>query len=163
MDAIEMLKTRRSVRAYRDKPVAKEILEDIIDCARLAPSANNGQPWEFVVVTDPETRRQIADLTAWGKFIATAPACIVVFCKASHFYVEDGAATTENILLAARAHGLGSCWVAGDKTDYGDKIARLLGAPEEMKPISFLAVGYPAEEPVREKRPLESVLHWEKF
>jgi len=163
MDAIEVLKTRRSIRLYRDKPVPKEILEDIIDCARLAPTANNGQPWEFVVVTDPETRRQIADITPYGKFIAVAPVCIVVFCKECTFYVEDGAAATQNILLAARAHGLGSCWVAGDKTDYGEAISRLLGAPGGLKIVSILAVGYPDECPVREKRPLDSVLHWERF
>jgi len=60
MDAIEVLKTRRSVRTYRSGTVPKEILEEIIDCGRLAPSANNGQPWEFVVVTDSGMRRKIA-------------------------------------------------------------------------------------------------------
>ncbi len=163
MDAIEVLKTRRSIRLYQNRPVPKEIIEDIIDCARLAPTANNQQPWEFVVVTDPEIRKQIADMTPYGKFIAVAPVCIVVFCMSSTFYVEDGAAATQNILLAAWAHGLGSCWVAGDKTEYAEGISKLLGAPEGYKAISFLAVGYPDEKPTREKRPLSAVLHWERF
>ena len=80
MDAIEALKTRRCVRSFKPDPLQKETLEDIIDCGRLAATARNEQPWEFVVVTDPAMRRQIADATDFGKFIANAPACIAVLC-----------------------------------------------------------------------------------
>ena len=72
MDAIMALKTRRSVRTYERLPVPREIIEDVIDCGRLAASANNVQPWEFVVVTEAGMRRRLADIAEYGKFIAEA-------------------------------------------------------------------------------------------
>jgi nitroreductase len=163
MDAIEVLKTRRSVRAYTDAPVPREIIEDVIDCGRLAATAVNIQPWEFVVVTDPEMLRRIAATTDHGKFIANVPVCVAVLCEDTKYYLEDGSAATENILLAARAHGLGSCWVAGDKKHYAPDICRLVGAPQGYKLVSLIPIGYPAENPEKSKRPLSDVLHWEKY
>ena len=81
MDAMAALKGRRSIRSYEDRPVPKETLEEIIDAARLAPTANNTQPWEFIVVTEADVRTRIADLTDYGKFIAQAGACVVVFAR----------------------------------------------------------------------------------
>jgi len=163
MDAIEALKTRRSVRAYRSEPVPRKIIEDIIDCGRLAATANNLQPWEFVVVTEPETLRRLAQITDYGKFISQAGACVVVLCKETKYYLEDGSAATENILLAARAHGLGSCWVAGDKKTYASDICRLVGAPGGSKLVSLIPLGYPLDILEPPKRPLSDVLHWEKY
>jgi nitroreductase len=163
MDAIEVLKTRRSVRTYKGEPVPREIIEDIVDCGRLAATANNMQPWAFVVVTGPGMLRRIATTTDYGKFIADAPACVIVLCRDTKYYLEDGSAATENILLAARAHGLGSCWVAGDKKSYAAQICRLVGAPQGYKLVSLIAIGYPAECPEKSKRPLSDVLHWEKY
>jgi nitroreductase len=157
------LKTRRSVRAYTRAPVPRKIIEDIVDCGRLAPTANNVQPWEFVVITDPELLRRIAVITEYGKFIADAPVCVVVLSRDTKYYLEDGSAATENILLAARAHGLGSCWVAGDKKPYASEICRLVGAPRGYKLVSLIPIGYPAESPEKTKRPLSDVLHWEKY
>jgi len=163
MDAIEVLMTRRSVRAYKGVPVPRKVIENIVDCGRLAPTANNVQPWEFVVVTDPGALRRIAGTTDYGSFIAQAPVCVCVLCRDTKYYVEDGSAATENILLAARAHGLGSCWVAGDKKPYAAEICRLVGAPQGYKLVSLIPIGYPAESPKKSKRPLSDVLHWEKY
>jgi len=163
MDAIKVLKTRRSVRAYTREPVPRKIIEDVVDCGRLAATAINIQPWEFVVVTDAEVLRRIAKTTDHGKFIADAPVCIVVLCRDTKYYLEDGSAATENILLAAHAHGLGSCWVAGDKKPYAPEICRLVGAPQGYKLVSLIPIGYPAESPEKTKRPLSGVLHWEKY
>jgi nitroreductase len=163
MDAIEVLKTRRSVRAYKHAPVPRKIIEDIVDCGRLAATAVNIQPWEFVVVTEPEVLGRIAKTTDYGGFVADAPLCVVVLCRDTKYYLEDGSAATENILLAARAHGLGSCWVAGDKKPYAAEICRLVGAPSGCKLISLIPIGYPAETPTKGKRPLSDVLHWEKY
>ena len=163
METIEALKTRRSIRKFTDKPIPKEIIEDIIDCARLAPSANNVQPWEFIVVTKPETRKKLAEICDYGKFIKDAPVCIVVFCKNTKYYLEDGSAATENILLASHSYGLGSCWVAGDKKPYAEEIRKLLSAPEGYKLVSLVPIGYPEEKPKPRKRKLEEVLHQEKF
>lgn len=163
MDALEMLRTRRSVRAYKPEPVRKEDIETIIDCARLAATAINKQLWDFVVVTDVSMRKKIADATDHGPFIADAPVCIVVLCRDEKYYLEDGCAATQNILLAARALGLGSCWVAGDKKPYADEVAKMVGAPEGRKLVSLVPLGYPAEENAPGKRTVDEVLHWETF
>jgi nitroreductase len=163
MDAIVAVKTRRSVRAYEHRPVPREIIEDVIDCGRLAASANNVQPWEFVVVTEAGMLRRLADRADYGKFIAEAPVCIVVLCRDSKYYLEDGCAATQNLLLAAWARGLGSCWVAGDKKPYAGEICNMLGAPEGYRLISMVAVGYPAENPRKSKRPVSDVLHWDRY
>lgn len=164
MDAIETIKTRRAVRAYEGKPIPKEILEEIIDCARLAPSAKNVQPWEFVVVTDKTKNKRIAELTDYGKHIESAAACIVVCCRNTKYFLEDGCAATENILLAAKALGIGSCWVAGHKKPYCDEIRKLLEIPKDLIIISLVPLGYPKgkTEP-HNKRMLEEVIHWEGF
>jgi nitroreductase len=163
MDALEALKTRRSVRAYLAKPVPRFVLEDLIDCGRLAASANNLQPWEFVVVTEAAALKWLGQTANHGAFIASAPACIAVFCRDTKYFLEDGSAATQNILLAARAHGLGACWVAGDKKPYAQDVSRRLGVPEGCRLISLIALGYPAEDPQKAKRPLAQMLHWEKF
>ncbi|HIJ65892.1 MAG TPA: nitroreductase family protein [Candidatus Hydrogenedentes bacterium] len=163
MDAIEALKTRRSVRAYKPDPVPADVIRDIVDCGRLAATAINIQPWEFVVVTDAAARQRIAATSDYGKFIADAPVCIVVLSKDTKYYLEDGSAATQNILVAARAHGLGSCWVAGDKKTYAAKIPKLVGAPKGYRLIALIAIGYAAAVPKPEKRGLAEVLHWETF
>jgi nitroreductase len=163
MDAITALKTRHSVRAFETRPIPKDVLEDIVDCGRLAASAINIQPWEFVVFTTPELLRKVADATDHGKFIAQANACIAVITQSTKYYLEDGSAATENMLVAAHAHGVGTCWVAGDKKPYAPDVCRILGAPEGFKLVSLVALGYPAEDPRKPKRPLADVLHWERY
>jgi len=163
MDCIHALKTRRCVRAYTGEPVPPEVLSDLIDCGRLAATARNLQPWEFVIVTAPRTLSAIAAVTDFGSFIAQAAACIVVLSSDTKYYLEDGCNASQNILLAAHAHGLGGCWVAGDKKPYAETVRRLVGAPDGLKLISLLAIGHPAEQPEKEKRPVSEVLHWEKF
>ncbi len=164
MDAIEVMRKRRSIRKYLDTPVLKKDLETMVDCGRLAATARNVQPCEFIVVTDLKTRKEIADITEFGKFIAEAPACVCVFSQDTKYYLEDGSAATENILLAARALGLGSCWVAGDKKPYAGDIAELLGVPSGFKLVSLIAVGYTDDLDQKcIKRPLGDVLHWENF
>jgi nitroreductase len=163
MDALDLLKTRRSVRAYSGQPVPREVVGDIIDCGRLAATAINIQPWEFVVVTDAALRRKMAQTADYGRFIADAPVCVVVLCRDTKYYLEDGSAATQNILLAAHAHGLGACWVAGDKKPYAADICKMVGAPEGFRLVSLIPMGYPAENPEKPKRPLADVLHWDKY
>jgi nitroreductase len=164
MDAIETLKTRRSIRAYTAEPVAREVIEDIVDCGRMAATGSNVQPWEFVVITDHGLLHRFAELAEYGKFLSQAAACIIVLCKDTKYWLEDGSAATENMLLAARAHNLGSCWVAGDKTTYAEIVRKEIGAPSAYKLVSLVAVGHPAELPRKlERRPLSEVLHWEYF
>ncbi|MGD8628432.1 MAG: nitroreductase family protein [bacterium] len=164
MDAIEALKTRRSIRSYEEKAVPRELIEQIIDTARLAPSGRNTQPWEFIVITDAAARKRISELAPHGKFIAQAGACVAVFAREGDFCVEDGSAATENILVAARALGLGTCWVASYRKQHSRPVAELLGVPAGLLLITLIALGYPAQEvEPHGKRELSEVLHWEKY
>ncbi|MBL7100602.1 MAG: nitroreductase family protein [Nanoarchaeota archaeon] len=164
MDALACIKTRRSIRQYTNKPIDKNILQEIIDAARLAPSARNIQPWHFIVVTEKETLKKIANLTDYGSFIADAAACIVVCCEDTKYYLEDGCNASENILLAAKSFGIGSCWVAGDKKDYCKDIKELIGVPPDYKIISLLPLGYPISDVQQPpKKRLDEIIHWEKF
>lgn len=163
MDALEALRTRRSIRQYQHRPVPHDALETMVDCARLAATARGVQPWDFVVVTEEALRRQLAAICEYGKFLAEAPAVIVVLCQDTKYYLEDGCNATENLLIAATALGLGTCWVAGDKKPYAQEIVRRIGAPEDRRLIATVAVGYPAETPTPPKRSLQDVLHWERF
>lgn len=165
MQTWEAIIERRSVREYLPKEVSKEILIKIVDAARLAATARNEQPWEFVVVTDKARKAQIAGISAPnGAFIAEAGALIAVFCLDSKYYLEDGSAATENILVMAADLGLGACWVAGDKKPYCREISDLLGVPKEYKLVSLVSLGYPKNAPKAiPKRKVEEVLHWQAF
>jgi len=164
MEALEAIRARRSVRQFEGRPVSRDLLETLVDAGRLAPTANNIQPWEFIVVTDNSTRERIASATDYGKFIADSPAMIAVFCKETKYYLEDGCGATTNILLAAAALGLGTCWVAGDKKPYCNDISNILGLPTGFKLVSLIAVGYPAGPlPKIPKRALSELLHWDTF
>jgi nitroreductase len=163
MDAIEAMKTRRSVRAFKPDPIPEAVIEEIVDCGRMAASAINIQPWTFVVVTNADMRRRIAYTTDYGAFIAMAPVCVAVLCRDTKYYLEDGCAATQNMLVATRAMGLAACWVAGDKKEYAPVICGMLGAPPGYRLVSLVAIGVPAETPEAVKRPLSEVLRWERF
>jgi nitroreductase len=165
MDAMDALKGRRSIRSYSTDPVEWEKVEAAVDAARLAATGRGVEPWEFIVVTDAATRGRIAELCEYGKFIAQAPVCVVVLCRDTKYYLEDGSAATQNLMVGAFSQGLGSCWVAGDKKPYAEKIVRLVGAPPEYRLVSTVALGYEAEghPPRRGKRTLKDVIHREKF
>ncbi len=163
MEALQALTSRRSVRQYKPDPVAREKLEAIVNAGRLAPTARNVQPCEFVVVTDAALRAALAEINEYGKFIVQAPACIIVLSKPTKYYLEDGAAAATNMLNAAAALGLGSCWVAGDKKPYAARIVEMIGAPPDMRLVAQVVVGYADEVSTIQKRSLDQVLHWERF
>lgn len=164
MDAIQAIKSRVSIRKYKNTPVPLEILIDIIDCARLAPTGYNRQPWVFVVVTDQELRDQISQTCRYGKFIKDSGACIAVFCdKAGETVLEDACAASENIIIAAQAYGLGTCWVNSHKKQHSEEIKKLLHCPAEYELMTLIAVGYPDEEKRTPKKPLDEVIRWNRF
>ncbi|UCG13122.1 MAG: nitroreductase family protein [Deltaproteobacteria bacterium] len=159
----EVIKKRRSVRKFEPQAVREEIIRDILDCARLAPTANNIQPWLFGVVTDPDLKTQIAEMTDYGKFIEECAVCFAVFADATKkYFLEDGSAATENILLACTAHGIGSCWVAGHKKGYADSVRQLLGVSEPYTLIALIASGYSEQRASPSKKTLEEVSFFNK-
>jgi len=164
METIQAIQNRRSCRFFNSRPVPRALVEKIIDCGRLAPTARNVQPWEFVVVTKKETLKTLGSLAENAKFLADCALCIAVFCQDTKYYLEDGAAATMNILTAASDLGVAACWVAGDKKDYCEEVKKMLGAPTNYKLVSMVALGYSDSKPgMPFKKPLKEVLHWEKF
>ena len=162
-NAIEVLQTRRSIRTYTAQPVDRKIIEEIVDCARLAPTAMNDQPWDFIAITGKEALASLPPMLGHGEFIANAAFAVLVVARATSCAVEDCCAATENLLIAAHAHGLGACWVAGHGQAYAPVVARAFGAPQDRNLIAIVSFGYPAETPAIEKRALAEVLHWEGF
>ncbi len=164
MDAFTTIQGRYSCREYLDTPVPRELLERIIDAGRRAPSARKVEPVFYVVVTDGATRQRISQVSDFGRFIAQAGACVLVFSHEAKYFLEDGCIAAENMLLAATALGLQSCWVAGHGKPYAASIGEMVGVPAEAKLIAMLAIGYgkqPGRQP--EHKPVKDVLHWEKF
>lgn len=162
---VTVIKSRRSVRKYKPDPVPDAAVHDALDCARMAPTARNAQPWQIGVVRDKETLKKIALLASHGKFIADAPLCFAVFGRDDHQYVvEDCCAATDQLILGLWAHGIGSCWVAGYQKDYGEEVRKLLGVPDEYLLISLVPAGFPVEMARPSKLELEEIVfyeHWE--
>jgi nitroreductase len=161
MDILEAIRKRRTVRSYTGASIPRQHLETIVDAGRLAASGNNAQPWEFIVVTDKAT---IAQLKAEKLWMDNAGAVIaVVLDPASRWWIEDGAAATQNMLLAALAFGYGGCWLEGHTLRREDEFKNVLGVPAEKRLMTLVSLGVPTEWPSKEKKPLDQVIHWEKY
>ncbi|MFH0861533.1 MAG: nitroreductase family protein [Candidatus Altiarchaeota archaeon] len=155
----DSIKSRRSVRKYSPKKVPGAVVDDILDCGRLAPTARNAQPWRLCAVTSTETLKSLGQLADHGRFIAESAVCFAVFCqKDEKYYLEDGCAAAMNIIHACHAHGLGSCWVAGDKKAYAEAVGKLLCVPIEYALVALVPAGFPDEAPAPQKKPASGVL-----
>jgi nitroreductase len=160
----EIIKNRRSVRKFHAKPIANEIVRDILDCARMAPNARNIQAWLFGAITNKGLREKIAELADYGTFIKKAPLCFAVFYDAKAKYLlEDGCAATMNILLACSAHGIASCWVAGHKKRYANAVRELLRVPDCYALISLIPAGYSDEKPTPKKKNLDEIVFCDTY
>jgi nitroreductase len=159
MEFFEVLKLRRSTRAFTDEAVSEYEIVKLLEAARLAPSAGNIQPWVFVVVRDADMKGRLAEAALNQSFIKKAPVVIVVCADPDRsrqryggrgenlFCVQDSAAAVQNMLLAAVDLGLGACWV-----------------PESLRPVAVVPVGRPAEKPsLPYRRPLGEIVRYETF
>ena len=161
MNALEAIGKRRSVRKYTGEPIPGKDLEKIVDAGRLAATGSNGQPWDFIVVTD---RAMIERLKVVAEWMEKAAAIIaVVMDPSSRWWVEDSSAAVENILIASTALEYGSCWLEGYTLPHEEEFKKLLGVPKEKRLLTLVPIGVPVEWPTREKRSLEEVLHWERY
>lgn len=173
MDLFEAIKSRRSVRAFTREKVSKEEVEKLIDAARWAPSAGNIQPWEFIVVRKPEIKRRLSIAALRQTFIEKAPVVIVVCANqirsgrgygargVNLYCLQDTAAATQNIHLAATALGLATCWVGAFKEEEAKKTLNL---PEGVRPVAIIPVGHPAKKPMaRSRRHINEIIHYETY
>lgn len=166
---LDNIHARKSVRSYTDEPVTPEQVETLLRAAMAAPSGKNVQPWRFVVVTRPETKKKLA--VGFNKMIATAPVAIVI-CGltanpsgiANNNWTADCAAATENLLLAAESLGLGAVWTAC--YPYDDRMLpaiEALGLPDNIKPYCIVPVGHPAGDNKPKNKWNPDHIHYEKW
>ncbi|MGD1004709.1 MAG: nitroreductase family protein [Methanoregulaceae archaeon] len=162
--ATTVIKSRHSIRKFKSDPIDELIIKDAIECARHAPTAMNIQPWLFGVIKEKPLLQKIAQLTDHAKFIADAPLCFAVFGeKKATYYLEDCCAATENLIIALQAHGIGSCWVAGDKKAHAEPVRKLLNVPDTHTLVSLVPAGMPSEVSIIEKKDLKYVVFEESF
>jgi nitroreductase len=162
MDFTKVIETRRSVRAYADKAIPDEVLHRVLEAARLAPSANNSQPWRFIVVKDGATRAQIAKAANDQLSVTQAP--VVIVCCGKHSDARNVGIAIEHLALAARNEGLGTCWIGWFDEQ---PVKKLVGVPAEQDIIILLPMGYPASDDLfsatAERLPLDQIVFWERF
>lgn len=168
MEFFEVVKKRYSCRYYQAKPVEKEKLENILEAARLAPSAHNAQNWKFVVVKD-EKRRKLLAQAAGQLFIAQAPVIVAavsldpdhVMSSGVPAYAVDLGIAVEHMALAATAQGLATCWIGAFDQE---EVKRILEVPQEFKVVALLPVGYPDDAPgAKIRKELAEIVCEEKF
>jgi nitroreductase len=170
MDALEAIISRRSTRKYKPEPVPKELIDELLNAAMNAPSAGNEQPWYFIVIQDHKILDEIPKFHPYSSCLKEAPQAIVVCADLKllkhpePWWVLDCSAATENILIAAYAKGLGARWVGVYPMDDRVKCMKeLLGLPQEIIPVSIVAIGYPVEKTPFESRYQPSRIlynHW---
>ncbi len=173
MEIRDAIRTRRSIRAFRPEPVPAEAVKELVELANLAPSAGGLQGRDFVVVRDAEAREAIDRAANDQGFIAQAPVVVVVCANGTRlrrkygrrglelYALQDAAAATENLLLAAHGAGLAGCWVGAFDEDAVREILRL---PADVRPVTIVPLGFPAEEAEpRPHLPLGEILHEEHW
>jgi nitroreductase len=172
---------RRSIRKYLDKPVDDGAVMELLEGARLAPSGSNTQPWHFIIIRDPELKRELAKASHGQEWMLSAPVFIACVADvrarikdegeigideesprhAVKQIIRDTSIAVEHIVLEAIDHGLGTCWVAWF---IQDEIRPLLGLARDKYLVCILTLGHPAEEPPqRERHQLKDIVHHEKW
>ena len=163
----ELVRNRRSIRRYLDKPVEREKILTCIEAARLAPSADNVQPWRFLIIDDPKLKTQYAKeifsgIYSISKFAEKAPVLILILARLDiianrigkqiqniQFYLLDIGIAGEHVVLQAQELGLGTCWIGWFNIR---KARKFLKIPRKYKIVSMLAIGYFEKRPSKEKK-----------
>jgi nitroreductase len=167
---LELLKARRSIRRYRSDPVPDDMIEQLLQAGRWAPSASNRQPWHIIVIRDEAIRQQVAENAAavvirWAQ-VGEAPLLLLLCGDGRNpvyrrFLHEDVGLAGAQIMLQAHALGLGTCWIGGlDRTALSD----ILRLPAHLDVVALLTVGFPAEDPApRSRKPLREFVHYDIY
>ena len=169
MDTLEAIFTRRSVRDFRHDPLEEEDIRDLLKAGMQAPSAKNEQPWHFILIDDPTLLHAIPEFHPYAEMLRDAPLAILVCSdrkletkRAS--WLQDCSAATQNILLAAHTKGLGAVWLGiFPDADRVKGIQVLLSIPDDVRPVSLVALGHPRSIPAPEDRYKEDRVHKNKW
>jgi nitroreductase len=173
LELFEAIKNRRSIRQFTNQTVPDEMVNQLVEAARMTPTAGNAQPYQLVIVRQPEQKQRLSQAAYGQKQLQTASVVFVVCAdlkRAQEAYgergrslycIQDTAAVTQTVLLAAHSLGLGTCWIGAFKED---EVKTVINAPEDMRPVAMIPVGYPAESPSSRPRRLTSeFVHQETF
>ena len=171
MLSLDFIFRRRSVRKFEERPVEQEKLVQLLEAGMAAPSANNGQPWEFVVVTDTDLLEKVRKIAPYGNYNCAAS---IVVCgsiekstkpeSSKSYWIQDCTAAVENILIAAPALDLGTVWIGTYPREARVKgLQDLLGIPETVTPLAMVYVGYPKETPTPRTQYKEDRVHWNGY
>ena len=165
MDVLEAIKGRRSIRKYQQEPISEELVIQILEAGRWAPSRGNSQPWKFIILKNTQGLRDLAEAVPTGKFVAEASLgiAVVVDPRTSKHPEQEGAAAIQNMLLAAHSLGFGTCWISVHGTDYEEKAKQILQIPDEEWLLSIISVGYPAETPEKGRKELAEITFRDKY
>ncbi len=170
MGVFEIIRKRRSIRLYEEKPVEQEKLNRVLEAGRLAPSADNCQPWRFVVAINDEVKEKLR-ASYDEEWFVSAPVIIIgcavpkegwVRMDGQEYWMVDVAIAMQNMILVATELGLGTCWVA----DFDEEAARkALKLPPSVRVVAMTPLGYPAVEkrPVRNRKPLSEIVHYNSW
>jgi nitroreductase len=158
MSLVDVILSRRSIRQYDDNDIPKDVLDKILEAGRQSPSAANRQPYQFVVVTDSEIKKELSGLVSG--FLKNAPVVIVGCANTKalltgKWAVIDTTIALENMVLAAWSLGVGSCWIGAFNEQ---KVKNALQIPEKWKVVALISLGYPAENPESRKKKEKSKL-----
>jgi len=169
LSVLDVIKSRGSVRRYKDRAITEDALMSILEAARLAQSANNGQPWQFIVVTDQVMKRRLVDAADGQDFVGKAAAVIICLAKPEasfrvgpfEGFLIDLSIAIENMVLTAWDLGVGSCWIGAFSEN---EVKKLLGVPQNLRVVSLLTLGYPDERiGPKYRKPLSEIVHYEKY
>ena len=164
MNVFDVARTVLAVREYRDDPLPDDLVRRIVEAGRLTGSSQNGQPWHFVVVTDRDTLRRVADTVPYGKYAAQAPLAIAVAVeRRSPFGLSDASRAIQSMVLTAWAEGVGSNWTGF--TGMGE-VAAILGIPDEYDVVAVVPFGYPTRKlgkGRKRRKPLAEVASRDRF
>lgn len=169
MSVMRAIRERRSVRKYQDKDIPEEIMAELLEAARFAPSAKNLQFWRFIAVKDAKQRKKLAKAAGGQNFVAEAPVVVagvsleperIMHCGVPAYAVDVAIAMT-NISLAAAARGIGSCWIG-----YFDQeeVKKILDVPSQYKVVELMPIGYSEDKsPRRTRKSLEEIISYDRF
>ena len=169
MEAYQALVSRRSIRSYTTKKIPKTTVDEIIKAAMHAPSANNQQPWEFIVIDSPSLLGKIPSFSPHAQMSKNAPLGILVCGKienipSEHFWPQDCAAATQNLLLAAHSHGIGSVWTGVyPKQEIMKGFSDLFSLPKSIIPFAYIVLGYPEKKPFPKERFIKEKIHYNQW
>ncbi|MBA7549072.1 NADH dehydrogenase [subsurface metagenome] len=166
---LEAIKKRQSIRSYLNKEIPEELLQQILEAGRLAPSACNNQPWKFIVVRDKNLKKKLVLACNNQKFVGEA-SLIIVGCATNPSYkmgngeyscTLDLAIALEHMNLESISLGLGNCWIGAFNED---QVKEVLGVPEEVLIVALMSVGYPKELGMKKgRKPLSEIICYDKY